>query len=93
MSQDFKIQAEPKSERLILFRVDRPVCPDGSVRFANREQARGSPLSASDRIKDKVERLLETEINHAIATHGGRIDVLDTTDHAAGANPYYAPSP
>jgi Fe/S biogenesis protein NfuA len=87
-------------------------------------------------LKDKVQELLDTAINPAVAGHGGYIElidvkdstvyirmsggcqgcgaadvtlkagiermifeeipevteVLDTTDHASGSNPYYAPS-
>jgi len=93
-------------------------------------------LPAADEIKRKVKELFDTEINPAVAAHGGFVDlidvqgnnvyvrmgggcqgcgaanvtlkqgiekairrvvpevgeVLDTTDHAAGNNPYYAPS-
>lgn len=87
-------------------------------------------------VAEKVQRLLDTELNPAVAAHGGMIqlvgvrdgkiylsfgggchgcglvdvtlkqgvearirevipeveEVVDTTDHAAGANPYYAPA-
>jgi len=94
-----------------------------------------SDESATD-LKDKVQTLIDTMINPAVAGHGGFVDlidvkdnkvylqmgggcqgcgaadvtlksgierlikeelpeveeVLDTTDHASGQNPYYAPS-
>lgn len=94
-----------------------------------------SDESATD-LKEKVQALIDNEINPAVAGHGGFVDlidvkdnkvylqmgggcqgcgaadvtlksgierlikeelpeveeVLDTTDHASGANPYYAPS-
>jgi len=94
-----------------------------------------SDESATD-LKDKVQALIDTMINPAVAGHGGFVDlidvkdnkvylqmgggcqgcgaadvtlksgierlikeelpeveeVLDTTDHASGTNPYYAPS-
>ena len=70
-------------------------------------------------LRDRVQELLDTAINPAVAGHGGLIElidvqdstvyirmsggcqgcgaadvteVLDTTDHASGSNPYYAPS-
>ena len=90
----------------------------------------------SDELKSKVQDLIDTMINPAVAGHGGFVDlidvkdnkvylqmgggcqgcgaadvtlksgierlikeelpeveeVLDTTDHASGQNPYYAPS-
>ncbi len=90
----------------------------------------------SDDLKTKVQQLIDSMINPAVAGHGGFVDlidvkdnkvylqmgggcqgcgaadvtlksgierlikeelpeveeVLDTTDHASGANPYYAPS-
>lgn len=93
-------------------------------------------IPSSDYIREKVQELLDTRINPAVAMHGGYIDlldvidnnvyirmgggcqgcgmadvtlkqgvetmireeipevgqILDTTDHAAGTNPYYAPS-
>ena len=92
--------------------------------------------SAAERIRKQIEAVLESEINPAIASHGGVItildvqngvvyvkmgggcqgcasstatlkqgveqairahvpdvvEILDTTDHAAGTNPYYSPS-
>lgn len=92
-------------------------------------------IPSSDYIRDKVIDLLETQINPAVAAHGGYIElldvidnnvfirmgggcqgcgmanvtlkqgveqlireqipevgqILDTTDHAAGQNPYYSP--
>jgi len=94
-----------------------------------------SDESATD-LKEKVQTLIDTMINPAVAGHGGFVDlidvkdnkvylqmgggcqgcgaadvtlksgierlikeelpeveeVLDTTDHASGSNPYYAPS-
>jgi Fe/S biogenesis protein NfuA len=92
--------------------------------------------AAEKNVRDKVQELLDTGINPAVAGHGGYIElidvkdstvylrmsggcqgcgaadvtlkagiermifeeipevteVLDTTDHATGTNPYYAPS-
>ena len=96
----------------------------------------GRAMSEGTALKDKVQELLDTAINPAVAGHGGYIElidvkdstvyirmsggcqgcgaadvtlkagiermifeeipevteVLDTTDHASGSNPYYAPS-
>ena len=93
-------------------------------------------LPPADEIRDRVQQVLDTEVNPSIATHGGVIrlldvtdnmvylqlgggcqgcgmadvtlkqgveiairaavpevgEILDTTDHAAGQNPYYTPS-
>ena len=193
---EIKIQAEPKSEFHIEFRVDRDVCPDGRATFADAEAAAGSslpekifafgnvaelsvagsvveirteeavtgwmelakqvgatireriqsgealfadsvkiePLTGDEQLKEKVAKLIDDEINPYVRSHGGVIEVLDvresnvylrmsggcqgcgqasatlkqgveqllrerlpevkevldTTDHAAGTNPYYA---
>ncbi|MBI4249232.1 MAG: NifU family protein [Elusimicrobia bacterium] len=99
-------------------------------------QNAGKELPGPDEIRLKIERLFETEINPAIASHGGFVElldvkgasvylqmgggcqgcgmanvtlrqgietsirdavpeveeILDSTDHASGANPYYQPS-
>jgi Fe/S biogenesis protein NfuA len=98
--------------------------------------AREGSMPEETTLKDKVQELLDTAINPAVAGHGGYIElidvkestvyirmsggcqgcgaadvtlkagiermifeeipevteVLDTTDHASGSNPYYAPS-
>ena len=105
----------------------------GEPAVADLPEAEGS--TADESIRDRVQEVLDREINPAIAGHGGAIqildvknrvvyvqmvggcqgcasstatlkygvetavrnavpevvDILDTTDHAAGANPYYAP--
>ena len=51
----------------------------------------------SEDLKTKVQELIDSMINPAVAGHGGEElpeieEVLDTTDHASGSNPYYQPS-
>lgn len=193
---EIRIQAEPKDDTTCLFKVDRPVYPDGSIYFGSQAQAVGSPLAeaifaitgvdsvlvqdsvvtvsapaggnwmpiakqvgtairtvlAGDEtpiakdvlrelpdageLKKKVQGVLDGEINPAVAAHGGWVElidvknnevfirmgggcqgcgmadvtlkqgveksirqavpqigaIMDTTDHASGRNPYYAPS-
>jgi Fe/S biogenesis protein NfuA len=43
--EEIRITAEPKDESTCRFVVDRPVYPDGSVYFATKERAQGSPLA------------------------------------------------
>src|SRR5207249_435890 len=108
-----------------------PVGPQGNFGYSSR--LRGAVMS--DELKTKVQELIDTMINPAVAGHGGYVElidvqdnrvylqmgggcqgcgaadvtlkagierlikeelpevveVLDTTDHAAGANPYYTP--
>ncbi len=196
MTADIKITGEPVSNVICKFTVDRPVYPDSSFYFANKERALGSPLAerlfgiptvssvliSHDRvvvnktgreewpttgrqvgaairehlatglsavsdelratippaevIRKRVQEVIDTRINPSVASHGGHVgligvqgntvflklgggcqgcgqadvtlkqgieveihaavpevgDILDTTDHAAGRNPYYSPS-
>ena len=196
MTTDIKIIADPVSNTTCKFNVDRPVYPDSSFYFANKERATGSPLAErlfeiptvssvllshekvvvnkvgreewpvaarqigaairahlatgqpavadelratippAAEIRARVQEVLDRSINPSVAAHGGRValigvqgntiflqlgggcqgcgqadvtlkqgieveirakvpevgDILDTTDHAAGRNPYYAPS-
>ena len=52
MDPEIKIRGEPLDSERCKFIVDRPVYAGGSVHFANREKAKGSPLA---------ERLFEIE--------------------------------
>lgn len=45
MDAEIKIQAEVINEQICQFTVDRPVYTHGSVYFANKEAAEGSPLA------------------------------------------------
>jgi len=196
MTADIKITGEPVSNVICKFTVDRPVYPDSSFYFANKERALGSPLAerlfgiptvssvliSHDRvvvnktgreewpttgrqvgaairehlatglsavsdelratippaevIRKRVQEVIDTRINPSVASHGGHVgligvqgntvflklgggcqgcgqadvtlkqgieveihaavpevgDILDTTEHAAGRNPYYSPS-
>jgi Fe-S cluster biogenesis protein NfuA len=193
-SDDIRITAEPQTNMLCIFTVDRPVYPEASFFFADASRADGSPLAArlfavpgvtsvlishdqitigqpghedwrtigpqigaairehltsgepavgdelrqslppADEIRSKVQKVLDAEINPAVAQHGGSVQLIDvrdnnvfiqmgggcqgcgmarmtlrngvetairrnvpevggifdTTDHAAGSNPYYA---
>jgi len=133
---DIRISADPSSEFVCKFTVDRPVNPDRSYYFASSEQAEGSPLAAAlfkiddvrtvlvahdvvtvtknvagpwqtvgpqfgaairahiasgkpaisdelwsklpgeDEIREKVQSVLDREINPSVAAHGGVIDLL-----------------
>ncbi len=196
MSDEIKVTGEPVDDATCRFVVDRPIYPEGTIRFATPDKALGSPLaerildidgitsvmvsgptvtvgkshpdpwpvigkkvgaairevlrsgvppisegakvvSAVDQqIRDKVQVILDREVNPAVASHGGFVElidvddatvyvrlgggcqgcgmanvtlkqgieaairqnvpevaaILDTTDHASGANPYYSPS-
>lgn len=196
MSDEIRITGEPVDDMTCRFVVDRPIYPEGSIRFGGPDRALGSPLaerifdidgvtslmvaghvvtvtkdspeawpvigkrigaavretlrsgvppisegakveSEMDRaIREKVQEILERDINPAIAAHGGYVELIDvedatvfvrmgggcqgcgmanvtlkqgveqavrsqvpdvvaiydTTDHAAGMNPYYSPS-
>jgi Fe-S cluster biogenesis protein NfuA len=194
--EDIRITAEPKDNSTCRFVVDRPIYPDGSAFFGNKERASGSGLAEklfaiegvasvmiqdnlvtvtaatggnwtpiakqvgtavravlasgekpvsdavlssipdADAIKVRVQSILDQEINPAVAAHGGWVElidvkrnevfirmgggcvgcgmadvtlkqgveksireaipevgaIMDTTDHASGRNPYYAPA-
>ncbi len=194
--QQVSIRAEPQTASSCRFTVDRPVYPDASFYFGDRERAQQSPLAkrlfdiegvssvlishdqltvrkathqdwpdvarhigaairehiasgdpavdeelraslpSEDDIRARVQQVFDNDVNPAVAMHGGvvrLIDVqdntvfiqmgggcqgcgmadvtlkqgievsiraavpevgaiLDTTDHAAGRNPYYTPS-
>lgn len=194
--EDIRITAEPKDNSTCRFVVDRPIYPDGSAFFGNKERASGSGLAEqlfaiegvasvmiqdnlvtvtaasggnwmpiakqvgttiravlasgekavsdavlssipdADVIKKRVQSILDQEINPAVAAHGGWVElidvkrnevfirmgggcqgcgmadvtlkqgveksireaipevgaIMDTTDHASGRNPYYAPA-
>ena len=196
MTADIKITADPVSNVICKFTIDRPVYLDSSFYFASKERAVGSPLAErlfgiptvssvlishdrvvvnkigreewpttgrqigaairehiaaglpavseemresippADVIRKRVQEVIDTRINPSVAAHGGRVgligvqgnsifiqlgggcqgcgqadvtlkqgieveiraavpevgDILDTTDHAAGRNPYYQPS-
>ncbi len=196
MSDEIKITGEPVDETTCRFVVDRPVYPEGSIRFGTPDRALGSPIaekifdidgvtsvmvagnivtvtkdvddpwpvigkrigaairevlrsgvppvsegakveSETDRaIREQVQLILDRDINPAVAAHGGYVELIDvedatvfvrlgggcqgcgmanvtlkqgieqairsqvpevvaiydTTDHAAGMNPYYSPS-
>lgn len=137
MDQEIKIQAEIVSEETCQFTVDRVVYPGGSVYFANKQKAKGSPLAETlfeienvvgvlvsenivkvtkagyedwlpvtkqigtiiraqlqsgvpaisetvkanippeDVIREKIQELFDTEINPAVAMHGGVVDLVD----------------
>src|SRR5207247_341769 len=126
--------APAKADRAVVLRsgADRaPVGPQGDFGYSSR--LRGAAMS--DELKTKVQELIDTMINPAVAGHGGYVElidvqenrvylqmgggcqgcgaadvtlkagierlikdelpevveVLDTTDHAAGSNPYYTP--
>ena len=36
-----------------------------------------------------VQQLLDRQVNRSIANHGGKISLVDATDHAAGKQPFY----
>lgn len=140
MSDEIKITGEPVDDRTCRFVVDRPVYPEGTIRFATPEKALGSPLaekvmdidgitaltvsgrtvtitkdhpdpwpvvgkrvgtairevlrsgvppisegakvvSEVDRqIRDKVQVILERDINPAVASHGGFVELIDVDD-------------
>ncbi|MBI3990063.1 MAG: NifU family protein [candidate division NC10 bacterium] len=137
MDQDIKITGEPLDSERCKFIVDRPVYPGGSVRFASKEEAKGSPLAErlfeiehvvgvlvsenvvtvtknadddwvpigknvgaairaqlqsgvpaiseavrvtippASEIREKIQHLLDTEINPAVAMHGGHVHLID----------------
>jgi Fe-S cluster biogenesis protein NfuA len=135
--REIKITAEPVSAAVCKFAVDRPLVPDRSWHFANREQAEGSPLAErlfaiegvtallvshdqvnvtkgnmldwrvvgklvgaairehvssgqpalrrdlwdtlppEEEIREKVQAIIDEEINPQVAGHGGFISLLD----------------
>ena len=137
MNDQIAIQATILTTDTCQFTVDRPVYPGGSVSFASKEKAKGSPLAealfeienvigilvsenvvkvtkssnedwmpiakqigviiraqlqsgvpgisefvrtslpSEDEIRKKVQMLLNTEINPAVAQHGGFVDLID----------------
>ena len=137
MDEQIDIQAQILTEETCQFTVDRPIYPEGSVYFASKDAAKGSPLAeilfnienivavlvsgnivkvtksgyenwgpiakqigaairdqlgsgelaiadtaqpdlpAEGEIKEKVQKLLDTEINPAVAQHGGMVDLID----------------
>lgn len=137
MENEIAIQAEILSEETCQFTIDRPLYPDASAYFANREAAMGSPLAealfeidnvvgvlvshnivkvtksgydewsliakrigatirsqlqsgvpaisesvkinlpSEDVIREKVHELFETQINPAVAQHGGYVELVD----------------
>ena len=137
MDNAIDIQAEILSDETSQFTVDPAVYPNGSVYFANREAAKGSPLAealfeienvvgvsvshnivkvtksgydewlpiakrigaiiraqlqsglpaisesvknslpSENVIKEKVQQLFETQINPAVAQHGGNVELVD----------------
>lgn len=137
MDQEIKITGEPLDSERCKFIVDRPLYPGGSVRFASKEEAKGSPLAErlfeiehvvgvlisenvvtvtksgddnwvpigkrvgaairaelqsgvpalseavrvtippASEIREKIQHLLDTEINPAVAMHGGYIRLID----------------
>ena len=137
MDKQNDVQAQILSEEICQFTVDQPVYPGGSVYFANRDAAKGSPLAealfqietvvavlvsanvvkvtksgyenwmpiakqigaviraqlqsgvpliseaananlpAEREIKEKVQKLLDVEINPAVAQHGGNVTLID----------------
>ncbi len=140
MSDEIKITGEPVDDRTCRFIVDRPVYPEGTIRFGTPDKALGSPLAERimdidgvtslmvsggtvtvtkdhpdpwpvigkrvggairevlrsgvppisegakvvgevDRaIREKVEVILERDINPAVASHGGFVELIDVDD-------------
>lgn len=139
-SDEIRITGEPVDDRTCRFVVDRPIYPDGSIRFGTPDKALGSPLaekvfdidgvtsvmvagrtvtvtkdgpdpwpvigkkvgaairdalcsgvppisegarveSEVDRaIREKVQQILEEQINPAVAAHGGVVELIDVDD-------------
>ncbi|MEK6571054.1 MAG: NifU family protein [Bacteroidota bacterium] len=137
MDDEIKIKAEVLNEETCEFTIDPPVYPGGSVYFASKEAAKGSPLAEAffeienivgvlvsenvvkvrkegyedwmpvakqigaairaqlqsgmpsiseavkanlppeDEIREKVQQLFDSEINPAVAQHGGHVDLVD----------------
>jgi Fe-S cluster biogenesis protein NfuA len=140
MSDDIKITGEPVDDSTCRFIVDRPIYPDGTIRFGSPDRALGSPLaekifdidgvtgltvagrtvtvtksvddpwpaigkkvgaairevlksgvppisegakveSETDRaIRERVQTILDEQINPAVASHGGFIELIDVED-------------
>jgi len=139
MDEEIRITAEPRDPVTCTFTIDRPVYPEGSVYFADRERASGSPmpekllalegvesilikdnqitvtaeprgdwmplaqqvgetirsvlqsgetpvsdsvgsaLPPAEEIRKRVQELLDNDINPAIASHGGWVELIDVT--------------
>jgi Fe-S cluster biogenesis protein NfuA len=58
MTQDIKITAEPRDPETCRFIVDKPLFPNASVYFGDKEKAAGSPLAAQLFELEGVESLL-----------------------------------
>jgi Fe-S cluster biogenesis protein NfuA len=140
MSDEISITGEPVDDATCRFIVNRPIYPDGTIRFASPDKALGSPLaerildidgitgltvagrtitvtkdgpdpwpvigkrigaairevlgsgvppisegarveSETDRmIREKVQTILDEEINPAVASHGGHVELIDVDD-------------
>jgi NFU1 iron-sulfur cluster scaffold homolog, mitochondrial len=137
LGEQIDVQAQILTEETCQFTVDRPIYPEGSVYFASKDEAKGSPLAevlfdienivavlisgnivkvtkagdddwvpvakqigpairaqletgvaaileaardnlpAEGEIREKVQKLLDTEINPAVAQHGGSVGLID----------------
>ncbi|HEX7126225.1 MAG TPA: NifU family protein [Thermodesulfobacteriota bacterium] len=140
MSDEIRITGEPVDDRTCRFVVDRPIYPEGTIRFATPDKALGSPLaekildidgvtsltvsgrtvtvtkdnpdpwpvigkrigaairealrsgvppiaegakvvSEVDRgIREKVQTIIDRDINPAVASHGGFVELIDVED-------------
>ncbi|HEY8368883.1 MAG TPA: NifU family protein [Thermodesulfobacteriota bacterium] len=140
MSDEIRITGEPVDDRTCRFVVDRPIYPEGTIRFATPDKALGSPLaekildidgvtslmvsgrtvtvtkdhpdpwpvigkrigaairealrsgvppiaegakvvSETDRaIREKVQTIIDQQINPAVAAHGGFVELIDVED-------------
>jgi len=142
MSQtEISITGEPTSDATCRFTIDRPVYPDKSFAFLNKEAAEGSPLAqrlfeidgitrvvishsqitinksaqadwpvigksigvairahfatddpavsdaawdnvpSSEEIRERVQHVLDTEVNPSIASHGGVVTLINVQDN------------
>ncbi len=137
MANEIKIQAQVSSQEACQFTVDRPIYENGSVYFASKKEAEGSPLAekifdlpnvssvlvhnniikvtkadyedwmpvakqvgaiireqlqsgtsaiskdiekslpSEEEIRSKVKELIDDQINPAIASHGGFVELID----------------
>jgi Fe-S cluster biogenesis protein NfuA len=70
MNQEIKIQAQITTEDTCQFTVERPVFPNGSVYFAGKQDATGSPLA--DKIFDipGISAVLVSENMVKVTKHG-----------------------
>ncbi|MFQ5890682.1 MAG: hypothetical protein ACE5JR_11600 [Gemmatimonadota bacterium] len=55
-----------------------------------RAARRNGPRGEAE-IREDVRSLLEDEVDPAVERHGGRISLVDATDHAAGKSPFCTP--